>query len=47
MSKDDGGQSRREVIWAYDTFGHVPAGKYLRELFDKYVILTSERFDSK
>jgi len=38
MNPDDGGQSRREVIWAYETFGYIPAdGSYPKEIFDKYV----------
>jgi uncharacterized protein (TIGR01741 family) len=37
MHKEDGGQSRREVIWAYETFGHLPPDRYSRGILDKYV----------
>jgi len=44
MHKEDGGQSRREVIWAYETFGHMPAeGKYTRQILDKYIKSKSDK----
>jgi len=38
MNDNDGGQSNREVVWAYETFGFIPKeGSYLRELLDEYL----------
>ena len=38
MTEDDGGQSRRELIWAHETFGYVPKeGTRSRRILDEYV----------
>ena len=38
MHENDGGPSGREAVWAYETFGYIPAdGSYSKEIFDKYV----------
>ncbi|AIQ11342.1 immunity protein YezG family protein [Paenibacillus durus] len=38
MNEDDGGQLKREIVWAYETFGFIPNdGIYSRKVFDKYI----------
>lgn len=35
---DDGGQVKRELVWAYETFGFIPKeGSYTRKILDKYI----------
>ena len=51
MHKDDGGQSAREVVWAYKTFEFIPSeGSYFHDLFKKhlpaeYYCEEAKRFD--
>ena len=38
MNENDGGQSRRELVWAYETFGFVPEeGSRSRRILDSYI----------
>lgn len=38
ISDDDGGQAKREVIWAYNSFGFKPKeGTFTRKLLDSYL----------
>jgi len=37
MHDNDGGSLRREVGWAYETFGLEPTEGYLKEVFEEYV----------
>lgn len=38
MKENDGGQFVREIIWAYDTFGYIPAeGTYAKSCLDRYL----------
>lgn len=38
INEDDGGQVKREIVWAYETFGFMPKdGSYTRKILDKYI----------
>lgn len=38
MNEEDGGQFVREIVWAYNTFGYIPAeGTYAKKILDKYL----------
>jgi uncharacterized protein (TIGR01741 family) len=38
ISENDGGQVKREVVWAYETFGFTPKeGTHTRRILDKYI----------
>jgi len=38
INDDDGGQVKRELVWAYETFEFMPKeGSYSRKIIDKYI----------
>ncbi|WP_420323218.1 immunity protein YezG family protein [Lacrimispora amygdalina] len=38
INEDDGGQVKRELIWAYKTFGFMPKeGSYSQKIIDEYI----------
>jgi uncharacterized protein (TIGR01741 family) len=38
MNENDGGQLKREIVWAYETFGSIPKeGSYSRKVLDRYL----------
>lgn len=38
INEDDGGQVKREIVWAYETFQFMPKeGSYTRKILDKYI----------
>lgn len=37
MNAQNGSQFKREIIWAYETFGYTPTGRYSENILNEYI----------